>query len=314
MPDHSIKIRNYAAIVGIILCLGAIGPITPRSVAAQNGEEVLAEYVSRNDDSYGWQVRQRMRLGTSDCFELTLTSQTWKGIPWKHRLFLIVPDGVRERSDALLVIAGGRWKPRDAEPLGPEEPPSYPKEAMLLAGFAQQLGAPIAVLLNVPQQPIFDGRTEDEVIAYTFDQYLETGDTDWPLLLPMVKSAVRAMDALQAFASEDLSLQIDRFTVSGASKRGWTTWLTAAVDDRVMAQAPMVIDMLNMEEQFPHQLDAWGGFSERIEVYTDIDLQSRIESPRGDILQQITDPYRYRETLTQPKMIVLGTRALQLLN
>lgn len=69
--------------------------------------DALKSYVERPDDSYGWTVRQRTRLGQSDCIELTLTSQTWEQIVWKHRLFLIVPDGVQGQTDALLVIEGG---------------------------------------------------------------------------------------------------------------------------------------------------------------------------------------------------------------
>jgi PhoPQ-activated pathogenicity-related protein len=273
---------------------------------AQVTDSALRSYVSRHDASYGWTVRQRTRLGQSDCVELTLTSQTWKGIVWKHRLFLIVPDGVEGDADALLVIEGGRWKDSYAAPVTDGQP-AYPKQAVLLAGLAQQMRAPLAVVLNVPQQPIFDGRTEDAIIAYTFDRYLETGEQDWPLLLPMVKSAVRAMDAVQAFAQQDRNLTIDRFTVTGASKRGWTTWLTSAVDDRVMALAPMVIDMLNMAEQLPHQHASWGAYSDRIHDYTDIDLPSRIDSPRGQDLLRIIDPYAYRHQVTQPKLLLLGT-------
>jgi PhoPQ-activated pathogenicity-related protein len=270
-------------------------------------EPALRAYVERVDDSFAWQVRQRTRLGGTDCIELLLTSQTWRDIVWHHRLFLIVPDTVKDNSEALLVVEGGRWRDDDARPLTPDAPPAYPRQAALLAVFAQQLQAPVAVLLNVPRQPILEGRREDQIIAYTFDQYLRDGDDDWPLLLPMVKSAVRAMDAVQAFAAEDRQLQIDRFTVTGASKRGWTTWLTAAVDSRVMALAPMVIDMLNMEAQLTHQRDAYGTFSNRISDYTDIDLPQRMHTPRGQQLRRIVDPYAYRSRLTQPKLMLLGT-------
>jgi PhoPQ-activated pathogenicity-related protein len=44
-----------------------------------------------------------------------------------------------------------------------------------------------------------------------------------------------AMDTTIAFAKQKTGNTIDRYAVAGASKRGWTTWLTAAVDKRVMA-------------------------------------------------------------------------------
>src|SRR5208282_3251366 len=77
------------------------------------------------------------------------------------------------------------------------------------------------------------------------------------------QSAVRAMDAVQAWASEQGKGEVKRFVVTGGSKRGWTTWLTGAVDNRVIAIAPMVIVMLNMGAQGPNQLDVWGQYSEQ---------------------------------------------------
>ncbi len=280
----------------------------PFSSAAEPalGGEVLRAYVDRPDDSYRWSVRQKTQLGPCEVAELTVTSQTWRGLLWRHRLFVIVPPNLPAETDVMLVIEGGSWKPEDAEPLKAGAKP-LPKQAMLMAMYAQQMNCPIAVLLNVPRQPIFDGRKEDAIIALTFDEYLKTGQSDWPLLLPMVKSAVRAMDAVQDFAVKELKLKVGGFTVTGASKRGWTTWLTAAVDKRVRGLAPMVIDMLNLEAQFQHQLDAYGTFSDRIHDYTDRDLPRKMSGDGGAALRQIVDPYSYREQITQPKMLFLGT-------
>jgi PhoPQ-activated pathogenicity-related protein len=123
----------------------------------------------------------------------------------------------------------------------------------------------------------------------------------------MVKSAVRAMDAAQQLGRERWGLSIERFTVTGASKRGWTSWLTAAVDQRVASVAPMVIDMLDMKAQIRLQRQTFGGLSEQIQDYEEIHLPERIDSPTGRELVSIVDPYSYHERLTLPKLILLGT-------
>ncbi len=295
--------RSRVVLSGAAMCLLLVAA-TARADASP--QQALRAYVERADASYAWGVRQRISLGPVNLVELTLTSQTWRDLVWQHRLFVLTPPNVRANTDALLVIEGGSWRDSDAQPIDPAST-KLPKEAVLLAAYAQQMGCPIAVLLNVPRQPIFDGKREDAIIAMTFDRYLGSGDASWPLLLPMVKSAVRAMDAVEAFAEQDLKLNIMSFTVTGASKRGWTTWLTAAVDPRVRALAPMVIDMLNIEAQFPHQVMAYGALSNRIHDYTDLNLHHRMVGEAGESLRQIVDPYSYRQQITQPKMLLLGT-------
>ena len=55
---------------------------------------------------------------------------------------------------------------------------------------------------------ILGGMVEDEAISYTFAQFLKTGDPEWPLLLPMVKSAVRGMDAILFGSAGDQYIRV----------------------------------------------------------------------------------------------------------
>jgi PhoPQ-activated pathogenicity-related protein len=123
----------------------------------------------------------------------------------------------------------------------------------------------------------------------------------------MVKSVSRAMDAVQQLVQLRWEIPIERFTVSGASKRGWTSWLVAAVDSRVASVAPMAIEVLNMPAQIDLQRETFGGLSREIREYADIHLPERIDSAAGRKLVAIVDPYSYRDRLTRPKLILLGT-------
>ena len=110
----------------------------------------------------------------------------------------------------------------------------------------------VAELGQVPNQPLHfadskeAGRSEDDLIAYTRIKYIETHDETWLVRLAMVKSGIRAMDAMQEFLATDEAgkQKIERFVVAGGSKRGWTTWLIGAMDKRVVAIIPLVIDAL----------------------------------------------------------------------
>ncbi len=276
----------------------------PAAAAPAAAKSALHEYVAKADDSYRWVKRREGTLLGISYAELILTSQKWKDITWRHQLFVIKPAEVTT-SQGLLLIAGGRW--RDELAAAPRGDEGLPREAQMLALAAAKLKSPIAVVLHVPQQPILGGMVEDQIIAYTFEKYLDGEGDEWPLLLPMTKSAVRAMDAIQEFCRKEWDVPVKQFTVTGASKRGWTTWLTGAVDARVTAIAPMVIDVLNMPSQMKHQLATWGKYSEQIEDYTRRRIQERSETPEGRALNRLVDPYTYRGSLKQPKWLLLGT-------
>ncbi|MCU0723383.1 MAG: PhoPQ-activated pathogenicity-related family protein [Planctomycetes bacterium] len=267
--------------------------------AAAFAADPLRDYVQAPDASFAWEETKSFPMDGASAVSLKLTSQTWRGIPWVHRLVVIRPDKVEDPKTALLVITGGSNKNPKFDKL--------PEEALLILGAAKRTGTVVAVLGQVPNQPLFDGLGEDALIAYTFKKYLEEKDPTWPALLPMTKSAVRAMDAVQAFLDKTHGQKVERFVVTGASKRGWTTWLTTACDPRVCACAPMVIDVLNMRVQMKHQLDTWGAYSDSIHDYSDFGILQRMTSPEADPLLSIVDPYAYRERLAVPKLVFLGS-------
>jgi PhoPQ-activated pathogenicity-related protein len=253
----------------------------------------ILQYIAKEDATYKWEkVGQEALPQDALKVELKLTSQTWKGIVLEHRLRLIKPKEVKDPTLVFMIITGSG---------------SGKGELMYGSAIASGIGSPLVILHDVPYQPLFGGLREDDLIAHTFVKAFETGDEEWPLLFPMTKTAVRAMDAIQEFSKRELDLEVNGFVVAGASKRGWTTWFTAAVDERVKGIIPIVYDNLDLPRQMEHQLEAWGNYSEEIADYTERNIPQQLNSERMRGLSALVDPYTYRERITVPKLMVIGT-------
>jgi len=275
-----------------------------RSARSQTvvGADVLADYAHALDPSTRTELVAEGALAGGRFRTHRLVSQTWRGAEWTHELSIFAPAGLPADTNTMLLWIDGGKAGRLHE-LG-----STPGDAVkTLAMAATAAGLPAAVVRQVPFQPMFDGLVEDDLIAHTFVEFSRTGDPSWPLLLPMVKAAVEAMTSASAAARDAWGMAIDGFVVTGASKRGWTTWLTAAVDERVRGAMPMVIDMLSMEQHVELQRASFGGMSEQLEPYTSVGIEKLLDSPRGRELVEIVDPYAYRDRIVQPKVIALGT-------
>jgi len=264
-------------------------------------EKALKSYIANGDATYSWVIKDSTKLGSSMAYQLVLTSQKWHNITWRHQLTIIVPATIKY-DGAMLFITGGSNK--DEQPNWSTEDKMWP----ILAAIASKNKAIVALIKQVPNQPLFDGKTEDELISFTLHQFKQDKDYSWPLLFPMVKTAVRSMDAVQEFSSKKLHHTINNFVVSGASKRGWTTWLSNAIDDkRVKAIGPMVIDMLNMPKTLSYQLETYGEYSIQIEDYVKLGIPQGSDTPDGKAITTMVDPYSYRDKMTIPKIIFIGT-------
>lgn len=275
-------------------------PALPRPAAVPADRSPLVDYVFTPDGSRGCRRIAAGDLGAGRFVAAELVSQTWRGVPWRHQLAIYTPARLAtERPPLLLWIDGGSG---GTDPVRPPE-----KQLPMVAAVAEASGLPTAIVRQVPYQPMFDGRREDDLIAHTFEQFLRTGDPSWPLLLPMVKSVSEALTAAIELASTEWQISIDGGVLTGASKRGWTTWLTAAADTRVRGLMPMVIDMLDLPRHIDLQVRSFGAPSEAIHDYVSRGLHTRLDTPRGQKLMDLVDPVRYADAITQPKLIALGT-------
>jgi len=286
-------IVSWLILLACISCTTTPEPLTP--------ETALQSYLHNEDESFAWNVEESYQLEDLKVYDLRLISQQWREFIWKHTLTVIVPEEIKH-DGALLFITGGKNK--DGEPVKRGGDDDFIKT---MARVAEKNSAMVAIIWQIPNQPLYDGMTEDELISFTLHNYKNDGDYTWPLLFPMVKTAVRAMDAVQAFSSETLDHDISRFVITGASKRGWTTWLTGANDPRVAAIGPMVIDVLNMSVNLDYQVEVWKEYSIQIEDYTKLGIPQEANTESGNEITTMIDPYSYREKLSMPKMIFIGT-------
>jgi PhoPQ-activated pathogenicity-related protein len=284
-------------------------PLLALQLAAAGQQTALDRYVHAPDPSYKFELVKTIPGEGYTAYVLDLTSQTWKPpvAPdreiWKHWLTVVRPEHV-DHTTGFLYITGGSNNDKAPE-----------KVDALISDIALTTHSVVAELRMVPNQPInFPDATkrdlvEDQFIAYTWDKYLRTGNDIWPARLPMTKSAVRAMDAVQEFMRSDAGgkVKVEQFMVAGGSKRGWTTWTTAAVDKRVVAIAPLVIDLLNNEKSFEHHYRAYGFYSPAVKDYEELGIMKWNSTPQFHKLMQIEEPYEYRDRLTLPKYIINAT-------
>lgn len=287
-------------------------PLAEGTPAATAPGEVFAlqRYVAFDDGAFAWKKESTQTVEGGTVHHLRLTSQRWRSEGevdrpiWRHWVTLAVPERVTRRT-AILVIGGGRHA---------DAPPSrVPRELMLLLRAA---GAVVVYVDNVPNQPLQlegDGRDrwEDGLVARSWRLAMRDDDAAWIVRFPMVKSAARAMDAAEAYLGE-LARETGReelvptgfFTV-GASKRGWTAWLLAAVDPRVKGIAPLVIDVLNIPAHTAHHWASYGFWAPALRDYNENEISRFFGSPQLRRITAHEDPAEYLSRVEHlPRLIV----------
>jgi len=274
-----------------------------------SGFDCVLRYCAFDDGAFSWGVkgtRQGITRGVGwTSYELNLSSQAWMpkstGTAWYHSLSIVVPQGLsagtRQTGWATLVIGGTGHGSEDAKEL------------------AARTGAVAVALGEVPNEGLSFRRqerydlAEETLKAWSWTQYAKhASHPEWPVEMPVVKAVVRAMDAVAEFTRQAGALAavppVERFVVTGESKRGIATYMAGAVDPRVSAIIPMVIGLdFNTSER--EALQNMGGIMPAkidylLEGVYDIPDAAR---PR---LWAIIDPLSYADRLTMPKLAMFA--------
>ena len=268
----------------------------PRSEYLQTD---LDAYVHKDDASFNYVIEKVQEFDGYFVHSIRMNSQNFlqskdvNKTSWSHWLTVIEPKEVKAET-ALLVISSGDTN----DPM--------PKAQDALIEIALASNSLVAELKAIPNQPLkfsdesFD-RWEDAIIAYTWNKFFLTGETRWPARMAMTKSAIAAMDTIQVVFKRN---NVNSFVVTGASKRGWTTWTAAATDNRVIAIIPLVIDMLNIKPSFEHHWQAYGFWAPAIQDYVDMNTMDWWGSPEAEALFKLVDPYSYKDRYQFPKYII----------
>jgi len=291
------------------------------------GYDCLKEYVDKPDPNYAWHdtgIRidgfDPLHIKRWTGYVLNFTSQQWltpedsSQSLWWHLLIIVIPKEIQYPDTPFMWITGGNNDNDDI-------PKPLDTDLLVTGDVAVQTKTIGAALFKVPNQPIeFPGdplnkrRKEDGIIAYTWWHYLLDPDAnpEWLLRLPMTKASVRAMDTITAFMTsetapqeiKDIGSNPSQFIIAGASKRGWTTWTTSAVDPRVIGAMPVVLDELNFVENLHHHYRAYGGWSFALQDYWEMNMTLYLDDPKFQELLDIVEMYNFRDKLLMPKLVV----------
>ena len=318
LRQRSFSLREVLFLSLFSMLLWQCREVTPPDQAAAvdpQGETTydtpLDRYVYTPDPAFEYQVVDTLPGEGFTTYIVRMVSQRWmteaevKDPVWWHWLTIVVPENVQYEKSLLFIGGGDRNR---------KQPQKTDEMAAQIAMASQSV---VTALHNVPNQATefvgddYGPRKEDELIAYGWRQFLEKGATDeaaiWLARFPMTKAAVRAMDVVTELSESIAGKKIDKFVVAGGSKRGWTTWTTGAVDDRVVGIVPIVIDMLNLVPSFEHHWKAYGAWAPAVGDYVEEGIMDWMGTEEFDRLLQHTEPYSFRERYDLPKLILSAT-------
>ncbi|MDF2157271.1 PhoPQ-activated pathogenicity-related family protein [Algoriphagus sp. CAU 1675] len=301
------KLALYSLFFSLVLT-GCSKPVETTETTTSHSKNLLRDYVQGPAPDFQYEIVLTKQEEGYDFYVLKMISQKWLSPDlvdqneWWHWVSMIVPKDSPFETGMMWIGGGSTNSAMPTEP-----------DALILEA-AKQTNSIVAQIHNVPFQPItfandeFGERYEDAIIAYGWMKFLEGGAKDedaiWLARFPMTKAVKLAMDAVTEVALQKNQKDLKKFFVAGASKRGWTTWTTAATDDRVIAIAPVVIDLLNLKPSFQHHWKNYGFWAPAVTDYVREGVMDWMGTPEFDRLLELTEPYSFVDQLDIPKLLI----------
>ena len=273
---------------------------------SNNNYDSMKDYIESTKNEFSYEIEDIIYEKEWTGFHIKMISGEWldkkkvEDVEWSHYVDIVIPNETLTETGIMFIDGGDKDE-------------NYFRLDSVSVGYALKTKSIIVNIHNIPAQPINflasdqENFVEDDLIAFAWSQFLERGakkkDIEWLPRLPMTRAVVRAMDLAQEIVAQN-NKKLNDFVVSGASKRGWTAWTTAAVDDRIVGVVPMVIDMLNLVPSFENHFRSYGEFSPAVQEYVNYNIPDWMGKEEFKVLMSYVEPYTFKDKFTMPKYII----------
>lgn len=228
---------------------------------------------------------------------------------WQHDIDIYIPAAPKLRAALIAVNNGTNYANGAATKGGPSD---FTADA--LATIARSTNTIVIAVNNIPNQALTygkdaEGLREDDNVARSWTLFMEKPEQRelLPLQVPMATAVSQAISV----AKQELApWNIDKFIITGASKRGWASWLTALSNNDVVAIVPFVTDLLGTQQALEHIYLSYGkNWPVAFYPYYQQGIDKEVKTVAFGKLMRIIDPLQYNlqennARLKMPKYII----------
>jgi len=120
------------------------------------------------------------------------------------------------------------------------------------------------------------------------------------------------MQAVTEFLEQYKIAKVEGWVVSGASKRGWTSWLVGATDCptcvKILGIVPIVPIVPTILKDIHRQWQSYNGFTFVFADYTKYNLTQKVGSAKWALADKVLDPINHIDALEKiPKFIIVSS-------